>query len=246
MDTLIGEAGTKLDADAVAAFRSYYSARSPVALWSLILNLPVRVAAWAGGALQGGAATLGAAALIGGGTLLGPGGAANAYPEASLAKPVAARAATDHPTVARADRPHGKTASTSAGPRGRRLAIKRRSGARGDGGFHRQPRGKQLPRQPGSPPAPSQVKPPATPQPGTPSAPTPQVPSVQTPPVQTPSIDTGPIRTPSIQTPPIHTPGVNLPPVQVPSVNVPQVNVPSLSLPPVHVPEVRVPPLRLP
>jgi putative nucleotidyltransferase with HDIG domain len=51
MDTLAAEAGTRLDGDAVAAFRANYSRRWPVAWWSLTVTLPQRLVSWAGGAL---------------------------------------------------------------------------------------------------------------------------------------------------------------------------------------------------
>jgi putative nucleotidyltransferase with HDIG domain len=79
MEILSEEAGTKLDARAVAAFRGCYSGRRSVAWSALLVAAPQRVASWAGGALgSGGTAplatglsALGAAALLGG-SLMGP------------------------------------------------------------------------------------------------------------------------------------------------------------------------------
>ena len=49
IDILTTEAGTQLDPDAVRAFRSCYSGRRPLALWSALSNLPERLSAWLGG-----------------------------------------------------------------------------------------------------------------------------------------------------------------------------------------------------
>jgi putative nucleotidyltransferase with HDIG domain len=74
LDVLAGEAGVKLDADAVRAFRAYYAARRPVALSALLTAGPARLASWLGstgeglgagsGTLAQAVAAAGAAAVI--------------------------------------------------------------------------------------------------------------------------------------------------------------------------------------
>jgi len=79
LDILRKEAGSQLDPAAVAAFLSYYSGRSSVAWWSLLVAEPPRFISWLLGWFQGAGATplakgvfaAGATALIGG-TLASP------------------------------------------------------------------------------------------------------------------------------------------------------------------------------
>jgi hypothetical protein len=231
MDTLAGEAGTKLDPDAVAAFRAYYSPRSPVAWWSLLVTVPQRLVAWAGGALQGGAATLGAAALIGGGSIIGP-TAGDQFPEASASRPAAAKTVARTEGARKRNAPRGRQAANRRSrPGERRLTVRRASPAGPRPHFERQPGRKGVPPQspslsqeaPAKPARPSQPKPPADPSPGVP-----------------------PVQVPDVQQPDVRIPDVQVPDVQVPDVHVPGVDVPSVHVPPVHVPPVRVPPPRVP
>jgi hypothetical protein len=74
LDTLASEAGSKLDARAVVAFRGYYSGGRAVAAGAFLVTAPSRVISWLGGTLGGGsvaplaqgASAIGAAALLGG------------------------------------------------------------------------------------------------------------------------------------------------------------------------------------
>jgi HD-GYP domain-containing protein (c-di-GMP phosphodiesterase class II) len=50
IDILTKKAGTQLDLAAVRAFRSCYSGRRPLVLWSGLSNLPDRLSSWLGGA----------------------------------------------------------------------------------------------------------------------------------------------------------------------------------------------------
>jgi hypothetical protein len=215
MDTLRQEAGVKLDADAVAAFGSYYRGRSLVALWSLIVNVPQRLVVWAGGVLQGGAATLGAAAVIGGGSLLGPGAAVQPHPEASLAKPAAGKTSLSHASHRREGARGRAAALASRGDGPRRLDVRRRSAGGPRPHFRHEQRGKQVPT--GQPQA-QPVRPPRPTAPPAPADPAPSAP------------------------PPVHVPPVKLPPVQVPPVQLP-VQVPTVHLPPVQLPRVELPQL---
>ena len=52
IDILTKKAGTQLDLAAVRAFRSCYSGRRPLVLWSGLSNLPDRLSSWLGGAVN--------------------------------------------------------------------------------------------------------------------------------------------------------------------------------------------------
>ncbi len=60
IDILQQEAGIRLDADVVKAFRGHYAGRGPLALWSLVADLPERVLTW----LSSSAATVASAAKV--------------------------------------------------------------------------------------------------------------------------------------------------------------------------------------
>ena len=227
LDTLQREAGTKLDARAVAAFRGYYSGGVTPALGALLVTAPSRFLAWLGPGAGGGVApiaqgatALGAAALIGGSMSAG-------------VAPVDDAAPGGRPGVSATAAPAG--ASSSAGPTrptgapDREAAAPRREGGRRRGSA----------RGP-STPAPDRSSPGAT---G--GGPTPAAPGgggggagsggqgggiVPEPPVNPRPTVPG-VELPDVNVPDVEVPGVELPDVNVPDVNVPDVNLPDVNLP---------------
>jgi putative nucleotidyltransferase with HDIG domain len=236
MDVLVAEAGTKLDAGAVAAFRGYYARPWPVALSSLLVTLPQRLASWVGGALQGGAATLGTAALIGGGPMAGPGAAEQPQPNA-LRPAIAGELAP--PGSGERARPSAAAPSTArAGRAGGRGGVGTRP--RHNPGFWPRARGRAFGTPQAPTPSPSQPGRPAqadrpskSPTPGPPlTSADPEVPEVShIPPIKTPLIETPAIKTPPVNGAPLHVPGVEVPGVRVPEVRLPGAQVPGINGP---------------
>jgi putative nucleotidyltransferase with HDIG domain len=189
LEILSEEAGTKLDARAVAAFRSCYSARRSVAWSALLVAAPQRLAAWAGGAASGGAAplttglsALGAAALLGG-SVTGP--VALGEEEARRASEARESASprADAADRARADRPSRGTAREAGGraaPRSRLRPLPGRPGGGGGGDGYLGPRAGPTPVSPQSAPIPVATPPPQRPRPPRPPQP-PQPPPVNPP-----------------------------------------------------------------
>ncbi len=69
IDILNDEAGSRLDADVVRAFRGHYAGRGPVALWSFLMSLPERLLSWltaSAGTLATAAKVVAVAAIVGG------------------------------------------------------------------------------------------------------------------------------------------------------------------------------------
>jgi hypothetical protein len=217
MDVLAKEAGSKLDAEAVAAFRSYYSRPLPVAGWSLLVTVPQRLVAWAGGALQGGAASLGAAALIGG-SMMGP------APGEARPEPSADRTAAVAASAARADRRSAARARAAAAGGGdatpRRLVVAPRRRGKPAARFQSRSRAQQ----PAAPQADRPQQAPVRPPGGSQPQPPPKPPAV--PPVQLPDVPKPPVQLPPVHVPPVELPGVRVPEVRVPEVRLPEVRVP--------------------
>jgi len=243
LDTLSGEAGSQLDADAVSAFLAYYSGRRTVAWGAFGIAAPQRLLAWV---LDVGAAPLakgvyaaGAAALIGGSL---------AMPELPSASPGSAAGAAE------AGGGPGPTAAPSSGRRaadgGPVRSGERQGAARGPvsrqrlGGVDR-PRtqtgpGLQGPAAVPAPPAPDggPDAPQGGPGDGGGAEPAPQ-PAPQPAPVPVPTE----VSVPGVETPGggvhVTAPGVDLN-VQLPSVRLPGVTIelPKVTLP---LPEVKLP-----
>jgi putative nucleotidyltransferase with HDIG domain len=185
MEILSDEAGTKLDARAVGAFRSCYSARTSVAWSALLFAAPQRLASWAGSALgSGGTAplasglsALGAAALLGG-SAMGPVPLGEEEPTSGQAA-VASSALTSSDEARRARRPARTGAGggrlRASGPRSRLRSMpgSPRGGAGGD--VYRGAPGATAPQSPASPapeaPPPARQPPQPPPPPVAPTVP---------------------------------------------------------------------------
>jgi putative nucleotidyltransferase with HDIG domain len=241
LDVLYKEAGTQLDADAVAAFVGYYSGSRSVAWSALAAALPQRLFTWMGSATQGlgsGAAAvaqtlpaIGAAALLAGSG--GPGIPHSPLP--ALERQVAAQ--TDAAAIAAvaptdlADRGSQRSARRVAGERPSRQAPRTRTrsrtrtpsasrpGSRGSApssGATPQPEHK--PRSPGGgghSPLPDPTPVPAVEAPSV-DVPQPQLPHVELPDVELPDVEL-----------PVDLP-VDLPPIQLPDVELPDLELPTL------------------
>jgi hypothetical protein len=100
IDVLREEAGTRLDPAVVRAFCNHYAGRGPLALWSFVAGLPMRVVSWFSGSLAtvaSAAKVVAVAAFVGG----------TAVTTSSLASPIVKPHPTTHP---------GGTAGLRAGP----------------------------------------------------------------------------------------------------------------------------------
>ncbi len=246
---LTAEAGTQLDADAVAAFVRHYSASRPAALAAAATSGGERLLGWLGGAsagLSSGAGALGAAASAAAVLALGPALApisSRAVPERAAtpaitaALPVLPTAAAKHRTATRAP--------TTSKP-----ATRRTPAARGN--EEPNPRPSRAPAPHHTPatanetsaqPAGSTIRTPVT------SAPETDLPAVTTPAVTTPAVSTpiatvAPVRVPATPAadPPvqIHLPEVSLPAITTPVATVPAVAVAAteVALPKVNLPAV--------
>ena len=244
LDVLSEEAGTQLDADAVAAFRGYYSGRRSVAWSAMAGAVPQRILAWLGSATQGfGSATAAVAPLlpaVGAAALLaaGPGGPVAAV-EVPRLKPVVAPPSRSAPDSV----PTGRTAQVRrAASHGPRRSVVRGAPRVGRRAPARAPSGRGAPDRLG---APAQGRTDSTPGSAAqfnavaarlaPSAPAPSSPGQPSPgPVTVPEV-----ALPEVELTPAQLPEVELPPVQLPAVHPPQL--PQVELPQVELPEVRLP-----
>jgi putative nucleotidyltransferase with HDIG domain len=242
LDILAKEAGSQLDAVAVAAFRRRYAARRPVAWVALAMAIPQRIfagvqaASLGFGASTGGAASilpaLGAAGLLTFSPALNGGvfGQVHSSPAALTTEQMSSPAAS-----ATAAPPLGATRTAGTIPLGRHHHARSRSvgaspGAPASGGatagtptaLHNEQRAAG--HGPATP-APGPVPPP----PGTPSTPAPAPPTGGAPGIPTPPV-APPVSVPGVETPATRitvpstpVPGVSSPTVETPAVNVPGV-----------------------
>ena len=233
LDVLAREAGTQLDADAVAGFVGYYRGLPTVAWSAFVTAAPQRLLAWLGGLTPGvGAGAAGAAAL-----LIGVG-----TPQAPVVSPIVA-ATTPLPRAA-APRAASETdttmlASHSILP----AATGDRSARRPHRAGQVAPRTRTRARIPApvtqeraSAPAPTTIPSPQD-RPGDPgSRPTmPSRPGPKPPPTPTP-----------LPIPEVHIPALDLPSLDVPAVELPVIELPGIELLGIELPDVRVPPPELP
>jgi putative nucleotidyltransferase with HDIG domain len=195
LEILDDEAGTKLDARAVAAFRACYSARRSIAWSALMVAAPQRLASWAGGALgSGGAAplttglsALGAAALLGG-SVMGPVALGDEEPRSGPQAAAQAAPADSADTASEeAENRRGVRADNPAPTS--RLRTSPGPAQPGGGDAYDGPSGNA---QPGSPPSPSPASPPSEgsepPAPPAPPPVSPRVPEAPLPELNTPDI----------------------------------------------------------
>jgi putative nucleotidyltransferase with HDIG domain len=231
---LTAEAGTQLDADAVAAFQRHYSASRPAALAAAATSGGERLLGWLGGAsagLSSGAGALGAAASAAAVLALGPA----LEPISSQAAPE--RTATPSITAALPTVP----AAPAAQPTGMRTpTASKKPTARPTPAA----RDKRTPtRRPSSPPATSA---PATPaKPSTESTGSAiRTPTASTPPVSVPAVSVPPVSTPTVTTPVATVPAVHVPAtptIETPtSIRLPAVEVPAITTPVATIPAVTV------
>jgi putative nucleotidyltransferase with HDIG domain len=223
LEILTAEAGTQLDADAVAAFVRHYSASRPAALAAAATSGGERLLGWLGGASAGlgsGAGAIGAAASAAAVLALGPA----LEPISSQAVPT--RAATPATTTATLPAVPAATPTQRAAtraPASPRPAVKRTPAPRRD-----------------RTPAPRPSRTPAT---GAPA--TARVPGAEaaTPSPDAPAATSSPVRTPVVSTPPATTPVATAPPVRVPAPpTTAETPVPSaVKLPAVEVPAITTP-----
>lgn len=225
LKVLIAEAGTQLDADAVAVFVRHYSASRPAAVAAAATSGGERLLGWLGGAsagLSSGTGAIGAAASAAAVLALGPA----LEPISSQAAPT--RAATPSitavlPTVPVAVAP----ATRRPGPRAPASPGK--------------PAAERTPAARDSPPPAQRLSP--TPVTRSPAAP---APDVTAPGARTPAASTAPVRIPAVSTPPVSTPAAEAPPVSTPTATVPPVRVPAPAPPAIHLPAVTTPAITTP
>jgi putative nucleotidyltransferase with HDIG domain len=182
LEILSEESGTKLDARAVAAFRSCYSGRRSIAWSALLVAAPQRLASWAGGLVgSGGAAplttglsALGAAALLGG-SVMGPVALGDEDAQrAKTAEEPAPEASREGRPRAGSERRAGESrGSTGAAPRSRLRSPPGGSGGEGGGDAYAGPLAAPAPQSPSSTPAPVASQPPERPPPQRPRPVTP-------------------------------------------------------------------------
>jgi putative nucleotidyltransferase with HDIG domain len=237
---LAAEAGTQLDADAVAAFQRHYSASRPAALAAAATSGGERLLGWLGGAgagLSSGAGAIGAAASAAAVLALGPA----LQPISSQAAPE--RVATPSITAALPAVP-AAAVTQRAGVRAP-MSSKTTTGRPGPPARdHRTParRPSRAPatRTPATAEEPSAELPRATVR--TPAATTPPV--LSTPAVSTPVATVSPVHVPAMPTTETPTPpSIDLPPVDVPAITTPIATVPAVT---VDIPEVHIPAIGLP
>jgi putative nucleotidyltransferase with HDIG domain len=244
LEILTAEAGTQLDADAVAAFVRHYSASRPAALAAAATSGGERLLGWLGGAgagLSSGAGALGAATSAAAVLALGPA----LEPISYQATPT--RATTPSITAALPTVPAAPTTRTAGArtPAPTKPAARRHTSTARD---HRTPA-----RRPSRAPATS--APATAPQPTTaPQPPTASTGStIRTPAASTPAVSTPAVTTPVAAAPPVRVPAMpSVPtppaPVHLPAVTVPAITTPVATLPAVTIDaaEVHVPTVTLP
>jgi putative nucleotidyltransferase with HDIG domain len=233
LDVLSREAGSQLDARAVAAFLSYYSGSRSVAWSALAAAAPQRFFSWLGSATQGlgsGAATvaqtlpaIGAAAL-----LAGTGAPAVSLPGSQAAQRQAVtRTDASAPTIA-------ASAPVELESRDRRRSVRR------DAAERRTPRVRSRTRTPGAP-APGSAQPaPGSTSPARPNG-KPQAPGGGESSGSDPTPDPTPV--PAVELPQVELP--QLPEVELPEIDLP-VELPPIELPPIELPPIELPELELP
>ncbi|HEV7493682.1 HD domain-containing phosphohydrolase [Baekduia sp.] len=242
---LTAEAGTQLDADAVAAFVRHYSASRPAALAAAATSGGERLLGWLGGAsagLSSGAGALGAAASAAAVLALGPALA----PISSRAVPE--RAATPAITAALPAVPAGpaKHRAATRAPATSKPTTRRKPAARGDGEPTPRPSRAPAPHhapatanEPSAEPAGSTTHTGGTVAIGAPEA---GLPAVTTPAVSTPVATVAPVRVPA--TPAAGPPAqIRLPEVTVPAITTPVATIPAVT---VAATEIAVPTVSLP
>ena len=250
LDVLSKEAGSQLDADAVAAFMRYYSGKRSIAWLTVVVAAPQRLGSSLAGIFEGAAAApLGQGALatglaaLAGATLGGPPELARA--DADTRPPALAR---EH--VAAHHTRDGGDAADDVEHGSQRRAVRRGAERRDKGrqaGRHRERRA----RNPGGSPggaddgagggstSPESSAPGDGTQPG----------GSQTPPAESqPGGGGGGAggTTPAPPPPDDSSPGLEVPDVQVPDVQGPDVDVPVVGTPEIDVPQVDVPGAKLP
>ena len=235
LDVLSREAGSQLDARAVAAFLGYYSGSRSVAWSALAAAAPQRLFTWLGSATQGlgsGAATvattlpaIGVAAL-----LAGSGAPAVSLPASQgVQRQAVALPSASAPAVT-ASAPLDVTA------RDQRLSVRREAA---DRPARRTPRARNRTRTPGtSTPGGTQGDPGST----SPSRPSgrPQAPGGGSVPIPDPTQDPTPVPVPAVELPQVEAPPVELPDVELPEIELP------VELPPIELPPIELPPIHLP
>ena len=236
LDVLNEEAGSQLDAAAVAAFLGCYSSRRSVAWWALAASVPQRI-------LEGLRAVPPAIGInSGAATILPAIGAAGLFTfshSAPVRTPVTPLKVTPA-ALARTVKQPAKLTTTPAPPTGTGAQGRTQIGTARRTSRH-SPRG--LPSQPGSstvssPPSPGSGAS-ASPHPSEPAAATPTAPPAATSPLPTPSLPAPPAGIPAPPVPPA--PPVTPPTVSTPTVTIPSVTVPSVTVPGVRTPKIEVP-----
>lgn len=251
---LTAEAGTQLDADAVATFQRHYSASRPAVLAAAATSGGERLLGLLGGAgagLTSGAGSLGAAASAAAVLALGP-----------AMEPISSRAAPPRPATPsvtealpavpaaqKAQRPGTRAPASSK----QRPATKRTPGARTDRTPAQPPSpvaatGAPAPAAPAEPAAePAARAPAATPAPA--GAPATTTPATTTPAITTPVATIGPVRVPAPPTAETPAPAsIRLPPVEAPAITTPVVTIPAVTIGATEIglPEIELPDLPLP
>ncbi len=270
LDTLRSESGTQLDPDAVAAFRTYYSAWRPVAGTTLVLAGLQRL--WAGfgpspsviGGFGAALPVAGAIALLGlshanppspvhhqraDSSSIARGVSLAAQPLAAVVLPAAHRLTVSAPSRAAHHRRHHQAATPHRHHAGRPAGSGQSTGGRRPAGTPTSPGssgsgGSQSAGGTGAPASSASASSPSSSgsNPSSGGSPTTRtLPPVGTPPVSTPEVHTPSVSTPAVSTPAVSTPPVSVGPVHVPSVTVPAITVPAVTVPSVTVPSVTVP-----
>ena len=233
LDVLAREAGTQLDAAAVAGFVGYYRGLPTVAWSAFAAAAPQRLLAWLGGLTPSvGAGAAGAAAL-----LIGVGDPQPPIVSSDVAATPNARVAAPRAAPPEADAPaRARRASLPTAARDR--PARRRAGTV-------------------APPARTRARTPApvahhrTHTPAPTSAPSPQdapagqgsVPARPTRPAPKPPAPPRPLPLPEVSAPEIELPVVKLPAIELPAVELPAVELPAIEVSGVELPELQLPPL---
>jgi len=232
LDVLAREAGTQLDADAVAGFVGYYRGLPTVAWSAFATAAPQRLFAWLGGLTPGvGVGAAGAAALlIGVGTPQPPIVSSDvaATPNAQVAAPRTAPE-TDAPARARRASLLITTRDRSARRRAGTVTPRARTRVRTPA---------PVTHQPTHTPAPTSTPNPQDTPDGQGSEPTRPSP---TPPARPRPLPLPEVRVPAIELPAVKLPAVKLPAVELPAIEVSGVELPELQVPPLDVSDLRLP-----
>jgi putative nucleotidyltransferase with HDIG domain len=240
LDVLAEEAGSQLDAAAVAAFLGCYSSRRSVAWWALAASVPQRI-------LEGLRAVPPAVGInSGAATILPAIGAAGLFAfshSAPLRTPVTPLKAT--PTaLAQPVKQPAKLTTTPAPAMGTsaqgstRIGTARRTSRHSSRGPAPQPGSSTVP-APGASATRPGTSAGSSPHPSGPVAATPTAPPASTSPLPTPSAPAPPVSIPALPVPPA--PPVTPPIVSTPTVTIPAVTIPSVTVPSVRTPKIEVP-----